>query len=112
AGRFPVGFALGKAWHDAGRTDDAFGYFSKANALRLETHPHKPDRLTRVVDRCIKAFTAENLATRCGGCDAPDPIFIASLPRAGSTPRVQIYSSHSLVDGTTELPDIPPLTVK
>ena len=112
ADRFHLGFALGKALHDAGRTDDAFGYFSKANALRLETHPYKPDRLTRVVDRCIKAFTVENFAERSGGCDAPDPIFIVSLPRSGSTLLEQILSSHSLVEGTTELQDIPALSRK
>ena len=40
------------------------------------------------------------------GCDAPDPIFILGLPRAGSTLLEQILSSHSQVDGTLELPNI------
>ena len=40
------------------------------------------------------------------GCDAPDPIFIVGLPRAGSTLLEQILSSHSQVDGTLELPNI------
>jgi hypothetical protein len=43
------------------------------------------------------------------GCEAPDPIFIVGLPRAGSTLIEQILSSHSLVEGTAELPDIPAL---
>ena len=37
------------------------------------------------------------------------PIFIVGLPRAGSTLIEQILSSHSLVEGTMELPDIPAL---
>ena len=40
------------------------------------------------------------------GCDAPDPIFIVGLPRAGSTLLEQILASHSMVDGTMELHDI------
>ncbi|MAC30076.1 MAG: hypothetical protein CL948_00930, partial [Erythrobacter sp.] len=40
------------------------------------------------------------------GHDAPDPIFIVGLPRAGSTLLEQILASHSQVDGTLELPNI------
>jgi hypothetical protein len=40
------------------------------------------------------------------GCQAPDPVFIVGLPRAGSTLLEQILSSHSQVDGTLELPNI------
>jgi hypothetical protein len=40
------------------------------------------------------------------GHDAPDPIFILGLPRAGSTLLEQILSSHSAVEGTLELPNI------
>ena len=40
------------------------------------------------------------------GHDAPDPVFIVGLPRAGSTLLEQILSSHSQVDGTLELPNI------
>ena len=41
---------------------------------------------------------------------APDPIFVVGLPRAGSTLLEQILSSHSRVDGTLELPNIPSLS--
>src|SRR5208282_4886007 len=37
----------------------------------------------------------------------PDPIFILGLPRSGSTLVEQILASHSRVEGTMELPDIP-----
>jgi tetratricopeptide (TPR) repeat protein len=110
--RFHLDFALGKALHDAGRTDEAFAHYSKANALRLKTHPYRAGSVTKVVDRCIEKFTAEAFAQRQGGCDAADPIFIVSLPRSGSTLLEQILSSHSLVEGTTELQDIPNLVRK
>jgi hypothetical protein len=68
--------------------------------------------LSKIVDRCIEKFTAQAFADRPGGCEAPDPIFIVGLPRSGSTLLEQILSSHSLVEGTTELQDIPVLARK
>jgi hypothetical protein len=41
-----------------------------------------------------------------GGCKTKDPIFILGLPRAGSTLVEQILASHSMIDGTLELPNI------
>jgi hypothetical protein len=110
--RLHLDFALGKAMHDAGRAPDAFAHYSKANALRLRMEPYDGAKLTRTVDRCVARFTAEAFAERDGGCDAPDPIFIVGMPRAGSTLVEQILSSHSLVEGTAELPDLPALVRK
>ena len=104
--RFHLEFALGKAMHDVGRADEAFGHYSAGNALRRKFHPYEVSDLTRQVDRSIELFTKEVL-TRPGGCDAPDPIFIVGMPRAGSTLVEQILSSHSQVEGTSELPDMP-----
>jgi tetratricopeptide (TPR) repeat protein len=106
--RFHLHFALGKALHDAGRTDEAFAHYSEGNALRRSYHPFRPGEVSSLVDRSIETFTQELLA-QPGGCDAPDPIFIVGMPRAGSTLVEQILSSHSLVEGTAELPDIPAL---
>ncbi|HKX92631.1 MAG TPA: sulfotransferase, partial [Sphingomicrobium sp.] len=107
--RFHLDFALGKAMHDAGRVDDAFRHYSAANALRLKSQPYDSAKISKTVDRCVEQFTAAAFAERSGGCDAPDPIFIVGLPRAGSTLVEQILSSHSLVEGTSELPDLPAL---
>jgi tetratricopeptide (TPR) repeat protein len=104
--RFHLEFALGKAFHDLGRSDDAFAHYASANSLRRTYHPFDSQKPTRLVDRSIELFTAEVLS-RCGGCDGPDPIFIVGMPRAGSTLVEQILSSHSRVEGTAELPDLP-----
>lgn len=104
--RFHLGFALGKALHDLGRFDEAFDQYSAANALRRRYHPYRAGEITRIVDRSIALFTGEVLAEP-GGCSAPDPIFVVGMPRAGSTLVEQILASHSLVEGTSELPDIP-----
>ena len=110
--RFHLDFALGKAMHDRGRADEAFAHFAAGNALRRQSQPYDSARLTEAVDRCVAGFTAEAFAERSGGCDAPDPIFIVGMPRAGSTLLEQILASHSLVEGTSELADIPALTRK
>ena len=105
--RLHLHFALGKAMHDLGRANDAYAHYALGNALRLKREPYRPQDVTRLVDNSIRAFTAEAFAERSGGCEAPDPIFIVGMPRAGSTLVAQILSSHSLVEGTTELPDLP-----
>ena len=110
--RLHLDFALGKAMHDAGDPDRAFAHYKSANAIRLKLNPYDPAKLTNTVDRCIESFTPDVFSARQGGCDAPDPIFIVGLPRAGSTLIEQILSSHSQVEGTAELPDIPALVSK
>jgi len=107
--RLQLEFALGKAMHDLGRAEQAFAYYASANALRLKGQPYDAKDISNRVDQCIKQFTAAAFAERTGGCDATDPIFIVGMPRAGSTLVEQILSSHSQVEGTSELPDIPAL---
>ena len=106
--RFHIHFALGKALHDRARHDDAFTHYADGNKLRLQFHPYRPGFVTSLVDESIAVFT-EELLKSAGGCDAADPIFIVGMPRAGSTLVEQILSSHSLVEGTSELADMPAL---
>ena len=104
--RFHLDFALGKAMHDTSRVDDAFAHYSRANALRLKLQPYLPRDVSKLVDRSIALFGAEAFAQRVG-CESAEPIFIVGMTRAGSTLLEQILSSHSLVEGTSELQDIP-----
>ena len=105
--RFHLEFALGKAREDAGEFEASFGHYARGNALRRQGLDYDADETRDQVRRAKALFTAEFLATRAGqGCPAGDPIFIVGLPRAGSTLQEQILSSHSLVEGTQELPDI------
>ena len=106
--RFHIEFALGKAFHDLGRSDEAFAHYAAGNALRRQYHPFIPGHLTEFVSRSIELFTREML-TLPGGNPAADPIFVVGMPRAGSTLVEQILSSHSLVEGTAELPEMPPI---
>ncbi|MET1113023.1 MAG: sulfotransferase [Allosphingosinicella sp.] len=100
-------FALGKGLEDQRRFESAFGHYSEGNRIRRAMLDHDPDRLTDEVDESIRLFTRSFFAEREGqGAQAADPIFILGMPRAGSTLIEQILSSHSQVEGTSELPYI------
>ncbi|NML05979.1 sulfotransferase [Sphingomonas sp. G-3-2-10] len=108
--RFHLDFALGKAFEDRKQPVVAFAHYEAGNRLRKTKIKYDADETERFVDTSIATFTGEFLDAGKGlGCDAPDPIFILGMPRAGSTLIEQILSSHSQVEGTTELPDIPAL---
>ncbi len=101
-------FALGKTLEDAGSYEDSFAHYAAGNALRRRSHPYSADDNADLIRRLKELFTADFFAARAGwGCPTPDPIFIVGLPRAGSTLLEQILASHSLVEGTMELPDVP-----
>ena len=75
--------------------------------MRRRTLDYVVDETSDHLKRSKALFTPAFFAERAGqGCEAPDPIFIVGLPRAGSTLIEQILSSHSQVEGTMELPDI------
>jgi len=100
-------FALGKAKEDRREAENAWHHYAAGNRIRAAQVVHGPDRITGLVDRSIAVMTPEFFGERAGqGCDAPDPIFILGMPRAGSTLLEQILASHSRVEGTMELPDI------
>lgn len=108
--RFHLDFALGKAFEDRGDAGRAFGHYAAANALRRTQLVYDADETDRFVDDCIALATPDFFAARADwGCDARDPVFVLGMPRAGSTLVEQILASHSAIEGTTELPDLPAL---
>jgi cytochrome c-type biogenesis protein CcmH/NrfG len=110
---FHLHFALGKAWGDRRSAEASFRHYAAGNELRSRELAYEPDMTTRQVDRMMEVLTPEFLAQRRGvGDHAPDPVFILGLPRAGSTLLEQILSSHSAVEGTMELPDIPAIALR
>jgi tetratricopeptide (TPR) repeat protein len=107
ASRWHFQFALGKACEDLGNYPEAFQHYSSGNALYRAGHPYDADRNSARVRRLKNAFNAEFFKERASlGCNAHDPIFIVSMPRAGSTLLEQILASHSAVEGTSELPTV------
>lgn len=106
--RFHLDFALGKAWEDRGEANRAFEHYAAGNALRRTRVVYDADETECFVSDSIAVAGPDFFTARAGwGCPAPDPVFILGMPRAGSTLVEQILASHSLVEGTTELPDMP-----
>jgi tetratricopeptide (TPR) repeat protein len=110
ADQYQLCFALGKALEDRREFEESFRYYERGNALKRSELSYDPDFVERLLRLQAKVCTAELLANRCGhGCPRPDPIFIVGLPRSGSTLIEQILASHSQVDATFELSEIPRL---
>ncbi|MDB5702023.1 MAG: sulfotransferase family protein [Sphingomonadales bacterium] len=108
--KFHLDFALGKAYEDARSYEMAFAHYAAGNALRRQSIVYDAAETSSFVDRSIAIATpALFSAHRDEGCPARDPIFILGMPRAGSTLVEQILSSHSKVEGTSELSDMPTL---
>lgn len=105
--RLQFSFALGKAFEDAGDWARSFEYYARGNAISRARAPHDAALNTQRTKRLKATFTRELFAARVGsGCPSEEPIFIVGMPRAGSTLLEQILSSHSAVEGTSELPEI------
>jgi tetratricopeptide (TPR) repeat protein len=105
--RYHLHFALGKALEDAQRFEEAFDHYVLGNTQRRKSVVYDAEETSDHVRRSKALFTREFFAARQGSGDrAPDPIFIVGLPRAGSTLLEQILATHSMVEGTMELPDI------
>jgi tetratricopeptide (TPR) repeat protein len=110
---FHLHFAMGKACEDRAAHEDAFAHYAAGNALRSAELHYDPQTTTAQVDHVIRTMTPEFIGLREGaGNDAADPIFIIGMPRAGSTLIEQILSSHSQIEGTMELPDIPAMAMR
>jgi tetratricopeptide (TPR) repeat protein len=106
--RFHFHFALGKAFEDRADFARSFHHYAEGNRLRRATVTYDANETTEHVERCTKLYTREFFTARqVAGCMAPDPIFVVGLPRSGSTLIEQILASHSQVEGTMELADIP-----
>ena len=105
--RYHLHFALGKALEDAGDYARSFHHYAEGARMRRRELPYVADDVTAHLTRTRALMTPEVFAARRGlGDPAPDPIFVVGLPRAGSTLIEQILSSHSLIEGTMELPNI------
>ena len=100
-------FALAQGYELNKEFDNAFYHFNKGNIIKNNLSKYSIEGMDKEFDEqiniCNESFFS-NL--KHGGCQSYDPIFILGLPRAGSTLIEQILASHSMIDGTLELPNI------
>jgi predicted Zn-dependent protease len=106
--RVDLEFALGKALEDQRRFAESFEHYAAGNALRRSRVNYDAGKTSLHVRRSKEIYTPQFFAERAHfGSQASDPIFIVGLPRAGSTLLEQILASHSQVEGTRELAEMP-----
>jgi predicted Zn-dependent protease len=105
--RINICFALGKALEDNKEFAQSFHYYKLGNQFKQSIERYDADETTELIERTITTCESSIFENnREQGCSRGDPIFIVGLPRSGSTLLEQILASHSMVDGTKELPDI------
>lgn len=104
--RIATGFALARAFDEAGRYADSLAALARANDIARRRRHWDAASFSAGISTVLDAFDA---APRGAGTDTlgQEVIFIAGMPRSGSTLVEQILASHSSVEGAGELPDLP-----
>ena len=108
--RYHLCFALGKAYEDRNDYATSWHFYERGNALKRAESRYRPEPIERNTANQQQVCTREFFRERqdCG-VSGNDPIFIVGLPRSGSTLIDQILASHSAVEGTHELAEVPRL---
>jgi tetratricopeptide (TPR) repeat protein len=105
-------FALGKAHEDRDEYAESWRYYERGNALKRAESRYRPEIIERNTANQRRVCTREFFERRAGyGVASRAPIFVLGLPRSGSTLIEQILASHSEVEGTQELADVPRLVL-
>jgi tetratricopeptide (TPR) repeat protein len=113
--RYHLCFALGKALEDRGEFPEAYLCYERGNALKKSESRYRPEpierntRLQKAI--CTREFFAARQGVGSSASASEIPIFVVGLPRSGSTLLEQILASHSKVEGTMELANIPRLVL-
>jgi tetratricopeptide (TPR) repeat protein len=106
--RYHLCFALGKAHEDRAQYAESWRCYERGNALVRAASRYRPEPVELNTANQQRICTREFFRAREGyGVASNEPILIIGLPRSGSTLIEQILASHSQVEGTQELADIP-----
>jgi len=99
--------ALGHEFESRKDYQKAFDNFSSCNQLRRKTESYDPVETEIQHEKIIAIFDKKFCSQTAAAASDVSPIFIVGLPRSGSTLIEQILASHSQVEGTHELSDLP-----
>lgn len=105
ADRVRLGFVLARALEDQDDYDRAWAVLQRANAARRQYVRWDSTGEHKRVEAMLKVFR-EPVASATESGLGSEAIFIASLPRSGSTLVEQILASHSEVEGANEITDL------
>ena len=105
--RCQMHFALGKAYEVKKDYNNSFINYSKGNRVKKGLIKYSSRETSEKTKKVLDFFNEENISSLSNSSILDrDPIFVLGMPRSGSTLVDQIISSHSMVDGTQELPNI------
>jgi len=109
--RIHMAFALARAAESQDRYDEAWTHYQHGSRLKRAQVKYDPVTTEMTHNSMIQTCDSE-LLERSGSADfsEPGPIFVLGMPRSGSTLVEQILASHSMVEGSGELPYIVMLT--
>ena len=100
-------FALGKAYESNRQFDKSFKHYKDGNWQQRKQISYNAEDYKISIDEMINFFeNNNNILDLKAEAGSDEPIFILGLPRSGSTLIEQILASHSLIEGTQELPNI------
>ncbi len=102
--RVAMAYALGKACEDHGRHGEALAALQAANARLRRESPWDAAAFAAHVDEVVEA--SARLPAPRDPTLGDEAIFIAGMPRSGSTLFEQILAAHPQVEGASELPEL------
>lgn len=93
-------FALGKAYDDLSKPDQAFPCFHRGNAIRAEMEPYAVEQFATRLEKVLglpcplDGSLSREVEKESPGCT---PLWIAALPRSGSTLLEQMLCGHPAI---------------
>lgn len=104
-------FAKAQYLEHTKKYEEAYSYLKRANQAHCQRINHASFDWSSYTNRIINVFDKQetNAIKSSGNNTHPQPVFIVSMPRSGSTLVEQIIASHSSVFGASELTTFPEL---
>lgn len=101
-------FALGKAYDDCQRYEQAFSHYSEGNKLDKDMYP-KYDKTghSQFVNSIIEHYSAEKFTSNTDENGRFSPIFICGMFRSGSTLTEQVLAAHPAITAGGEIDFFP-----
>jgi Flp pilus assembly protein TadD len=101
--RVKLAFGLGFALESTGNYAAAFGYMSEGHRLQARNSRFSLQQEQRRFEDIRRASPPQRLAALQGaGPEDERPVFVAGLPRSGTTLAEQVLASHPLITGKGE----------
>lgn len=103
--RVAIGFALAKALDEQGRYHESLDALKRANAIARLHQKWNAPAFSASIGTIDEAFTPPPAPATPAGL-GQEVLFIAGMPRSGTTLVEQILATHSQVEGAGELVDL------